>query len=71
MNIVWDENRIHLRPDEAARFLRAGKPCIVIGGGKEGSEGRPGMVMNSFQLQAGEDKIVAEQMVQLFRTHSV
>lgn len=70
MNIVWDESRIHLRPDEAARFLRAGKPCIVIGGGKEGSEGRPGMVMNSFQLQPGEDKIVAEQMVQLFRTHS-
>jgi hypothetical protein len=42
----------------------------VIGGGKEGSEGRPGLVMNSFQLQPGEEKIVAEQMVRLFRNHS-
>jgi uncharacterized pyridoxal phosphate-dependent enzyme len=70
MNITWDESRIHLTPQDASRLLRAGKPSIVIGGGKEGSEGRPGLVMNSFQLQPGEEKIVAEQMVQLFRAHS-
>jgi uncharacterized pyridoxal phosphate-dependent enzyme len=70
MNIVWDANRIRLAPQDASRLLRAGKPSIVIGGGKEGSEGRPGLVMNSFQLQPGEEKIVAEQMVQLFRSHS-
>jgi L-seryl-tRNA(Ser) seleniumtransferase len=70
MNIVWDQNRIHLTPQDASRQLRAGTPSIVIGGGKEGSEGRPGLVMNSFQLQPGEEKIVAEQMVRLFRTHS-
>ena len=70
MNITWDENRIHLAPQDASRLLRAGTPSIVIGGGKEGSEGRPGLVMNSFQLQPGEEKVVAEQMVKLFREHS-
>ncbi len=70
MNIAWDESRIRLTPQQASQALRAGKPRIAIGFGKEGSEGRPGLVMNSFQLQPGEEKIVAEQMVQLFRTHS-
>jgi len=70
MNITWDESRIRLTPQDASRQLRAGTPSIVIGGGKEGSEGRPGLVMNSFQLQPGEEKIVAEQMVRLFRNHS-
>jgi hypothetical protein len=70
MNITWDEGRIRLKPEEASRLLKAGRPSIIIGGGKEGSEGRPGLVMNSFQLQAGEEKIVAEQIVQLFRAHA-
>ena len=70
MNITWDSSRIRLTPRDASQALRAGQPSIVIGGGKEGSEGRPGLVMNSFQLQPGEEKIVAEQMAQLFRTHS-
>jgi L-seryl-tRNA(Ser) seleniumtransferase len=70
MNITWDGNRIQLTPQDASHQLRAGTPSIVIGGGKEGSEGRPGLVMNSFQLQPGEEKIVAEQMVRLFRNHS-
>ncbi len=70
MNISWDENRVRLTPQQASQALRAGTPRIAIGFGKEGSEGRPGLVMNSFQLQPGEEKIVAEQMVQLFRSHS-
>jgi L-seryl-tRNA(Ser) seleniumtransferase len=70
MNITWDANRIHLTPQDASRELRSGNPSIVIGGGKEGSEGRPGLVMNSFQLQPGEEKVVGEQMVRLFRNHS-
>lgn len=70
MNITWDATRIHLTPQDASRELRSGNPSIVIGGGKEGSEGRPGLVMNSFQLQPGEEKIVAEQMARLFRNHS-
>ena len=70
MNITWDQGRVRLAPEDATKLLRAGKPSIVIGGGKEGSEGRPGLIMNSFQLQPGEEKIVAERMAQLFQSHS-
>ncbi len=33
-------------------------------------EEHPGLSMNSFMLQPGEDKIVAEQLTRIFREHS-
>jgi L-seryl-tRNA(Ser) seleniumtransferase len=66
MSITWDAARIALTPDEASRLLRSSKPSIVMGGG----EGRPGLAMNSFMLQPGEDKIVAEQLSRLLREHA-
>jgi hypothetical protein len=46
--------------------LRGSKPSIVMGAG----EGRPGLAMNSFMLQPGEEKIVAEQLARLLREHA-
>jgi uncharacterized pyridoxal phosphate-dependent enzyme len=66
MRITWDETRISLTPEEASKLLRSTKPSIVIGGG----EGQPGLAMNSFMLQPGEDKIVAAQLSQLLREHA-
>src|SRR3989441_4768575 len=66
LQITWDASRIHITPEEAAKWLRNAKPPIAIGSG----EGRPGLAMNSFMLQPGEDKIVAEQLAKLFREHS-
>jgi hypothetical protein len=34
-------------------------------------EGRPGLAMNSFMLQPGEDKLVAGQVSRLLREHAV
>jgi uncharacterized pyridoxal phosphate-dependent enzyme len=65
MSITWDE-RISLTPQQASKMLRGSKPSIVIGGG----EGRPGLAMNSFMLQPGEDKIIAEQLSRLLREHA-
>jgi uncharacterized pyridoxal phosphate-dependent enzyme len=65
MSITWDA-RISLTPQQASKLLRASKPSIVIGGGEE----RPGLAMNSFMLQPGEDKIVAEQLSRLLREHA-
>ncbi len=65
MRIAWDESRISLTPQEAAKLLREAKPSIAISHG----EGRPGLSMNSFMLQPGEDKIVATQLSKLFREH--
>jgi uncharacterized pyridoxal phosphate-dependent enzyme len=65
MSITWDA-RVSLTPQQASKLLRASKPSIVIGGG----EGRPGLAMNSFMLQPGEDKIIAEQLSRLLREHA-
>jgi uncharacterized pyridoxal phosphate-dependent enzyme len=66
MRITWDAARISLTPQQASKLLRSSKPSIVIGGG----EGHPGLAMNSFTLQPGEDKIVAEQLSRLLREHA-
>ena len=65
MSITWD-SRISLSPQEVSHRLRGGQPSIVIGGG----EGRPGLAMNSFMLQPGEEQIIAEQLSKVLREHS-
>jgi len=65
MRIAWD-SRIPLTPQQVAKALRNSRPSIVIGGG----EGNPGLSMNSFMLQPGEDQIVAERLAQILRDHS-
>lgn len=67
MLITWDAARISLTPKEASKLLRSSKPSIAIGEG----EGRPGLGMNSFMLQLGEDKVVAEQLSRILREHAV
>jgi len=67
MSITWHAARISLTPQQASKLLRSSKPSIVIGSG----EGHPGLAMNSFMLQPGEDKIVAEQLSRLMREHAV
>jgi uncharacterized pyridoxal phosphate-dependent enzyme len=66
MRIAWDAARIPLTPKQAIDYLKNADPSIVIGT----SEEAPGLTMNSFMLQPDEDKIVAEQLLRLFREHS-
>lgn len=65
MQITWD-TRVSLSPQQASQLLRRGQPSIVIGEG----EGHPGLAMNSFMLQPGEDQLIAEQLAKLLRAHS-
>jgi len=64
MRIDWDPRRISLAPRDASKQLRAGKPSIVL------ESHDSGLGMNSFMLQPGEEKIIAEHLVQLLRAHS-
>ena len=66
MRITWDESHISLTPEQAAKLLRSSTPSIVISSG----ERQPGLSMNSFMLQPGEDKIVAVQLSKLLREHA-
>ena len=64
MDIKWELTHVTLDPKDAAKQLRSGKPSIVL-------ESIPGgLAMNSFMLQPGEEKIIADHLVQLFRAHT-
>jgi L-seryl-tRNA(Ser) seleniumtransferase len=65
MQITWDA-KISLTAPQATQILRNGSPPIAVGGG----EGRPGLAISSFMLQPGEERIVADQLVKLFRDHA-
>jgi len=65
LQISWD-SRISATPKEISKALRESKPSIVM----SGAEDRPGLAMNSFMLQPGEDKIVAEQLSRVLREHA-
>src|SRR5580704_2269616 len=65
MNITWDSGRIALTPEQASKLLRSSTPSIVIGSGEE----QPGLSMNSFMLQPGEDKLVASTLSRILRGH--
>jgi uncharacterized pyridoxal phosphate-dependent enzyme len=66
MQITWDVAKIALTPKQASQLLRESKPAILMGAGED----RPGLAMNSFMLQPGEDRIVADHLARIFREHS-
>ncbi len=69
MEIRWDPRHISLTAQDAGKQLRSGKPSVVLAVVVEPDAGG-GLGMNSFMLQPGEDKIIAERLVQLFRAHA-
>ena len=68
MEVRWDPRHVSLTPQDAANELRSGKPAIVMAVILEPDAGG-GLGMNSFMLQPGEEKIVADRLAQLFRAH--
>ncbi len=65
LQIKWDEKRIPMTPREVGKALREGKPSIALSTGEHGEA----LSMNSFMLQPGEEKIIAAELVKLFRAH--
>jgi uncharacterized pyridoxal phosphate-dependent enzyme len=66
MQIAWDPRRIKISPRDASDALRRGNPSIVVSAG----ERRGALSMNSFMLQPGEEKIVADKLFELLKSHS-
>ena len=67
MAITWDSSRIALTPKEVSQAV--GKIPRRPSSWEPGKNA-PGWSMNSFMLQPGENKIVAEQLTRIFREHS-
>jgi len=66
LRITWD-SRISLTPQQVSQMLRNSKPSIAMGGG-EGKQ--PGLAMDSFMLQPGEDQMIADQLSRILRGQS-
>ncbi len=66
LDIGWDKQHIALTPEEVAKGLREGTPAIVVA-----SDEHPEVIsMNSFMLQPGEEKIIADTLSAYLKTHS-
>jgi len=65
MEIRWDK-KISATPKEINAALRKGKPAIVLSTGEEGEV----LSLNSFMLQPGEDKIIANAVVAVLKAHA-
>ncbi|HET7107437.1 MAG TPA: aminotransferase class V-fold PLP-dependent enzyme [Candidatus Acidoferrum sp.] len=65
MEIRWDK-RISATPKEINAALRKGKPAIVLSTGEEGEV----LSLNSFMLQPGEEKIIANAVVTVLKAHA-
>jgi uncharacterized pyridoxal phosphate-dependent enzyme len=63
LHITWDQRQIAITPKDASAILQKSDPSIVMGGSEKG------LSMNSFMLQPGEDRIIADQLTQLFKAH--
>jgi uncharacterized pyridoxal phosphate-dependent enzyme len=64
LEIHWDARHIALQPVDAVKELRSGKPSIVL------ASTETGLIMNSFMLQPGEEKIMGGRLTEFFRAHS-
>jgi L-seryl-tRNA(Ser) seleniumtransferase len=63
LRITWDQRQIAITPKDASSLLKKSDPSIVL------SASGQGLSMNSFMLQPGEDRIIADQLEQLLRAH--
>jgi len=66
MRIRWEPGRISASASEVSTALRQSKPSIVIGTAEDLGGG---LSMNSFMLQPGEEKIIAEKLTQILKAH--
>lgn len=63
LHITWDQRQIAITPKDAGAILKKSDPPIIL------STSEQGLSMNSFMLQPGEDRIIADQLTLLFKAH--
>lgn len=59
MRITWDPQLIPISAKDVSAQLRQHEPSIVLGGSEKG------LSMNSFMLQPGEERIIADSLVKV------
>jgi L-seryl-tRNA(Ser) seleniumtransferase len=64
----WDESRVKLTREQLTKELREGNPSIAIG--RVAGTGRDGVLISVFQLQKGEEIIVAARLREILKKAS-
>ena len=69
LSILWDASKLHVTGEELAEELARTKPRIAVGAGSGGNRGgaplppgTTGVTVTAWQMQRGEDKIVADRL---------
>lgn len=64
LSITWDPNELHVMGDEIADELVRSKPRIALSGSR-GENGMTGISVTAFQMQEGNDQIVADRLYEV------
>lgn len=64
LSITWDPNALHVTGDEIVDEMVSARPRIAVGGSR-GENGLTGVSITAFQMQDGNDKIVADRLYEV------
>jgi L-seryl-tRNA(Ser) seleniumtransferase len=65
LQIAWDESRVKITREQAAKALADGEPCIRIG--RVHGTGDKGILVSVLTLQEGEEKVVAARLAEILK----
>ena len=68
LKISWDESRVKLTREQLTKELHDGNPSIAFG--RVAGTGRDGVLISVFQLQKGEEQIVAARLREILKKAS-
>jgi L-seryl-tRNA(Ser) seleniumtransferase len=63
--VLWDEDRVRIKPDQVKQELAAGDPSIATA--RVHGTGNDGFLISVFMLQPGEDQIVGQRLHKVLR----
>jgi seryl-tRNA(Sec) selenium transferase len=65
LSISWNPEKLNITGDEVSSILISTKPRITLGAGRAVSAGTTSVSIIAFQMQEGEDKIVADRLYEV------
>jgi hypothetical protein len=65
LTVSWDPAQLHITGDEVSEILITTKPRITLGAGRDKGQNSTSISITAFQMQPGEEKIVADRLYQV------
>lgn len=65
LTISWNPDKLHITGEELSDILITTKPRITLGADRISEVGKTAVSVTAFQMQSGEDKIVADRIYEI------